>query len=117
VSLSRAEFWRLMERWAIPDAAALGLIEFAGKMGKLGARPRFRFGPHQRQLTAYLAEIDAAMTILGEDPGWLGKRNRASPFSGQTPFKFMVESGEEGIAETLHYLNKAVLRSALKLRR
>jgi hypothetical protein len=98
VSLSRAEFWRLMERWAIPDAAALGLIEFAGKMGKLGARPRFRFGPHQRQLTAYLAEIDAAMTILGEDPGWLGKRNRASP-AGNFPSAGMTPRFRESFQE------------------
>jgi hypothetical protein len=114
--LSRAQFWRLIERWDIPDAAALGLIDFAGEIGKSGKRPRFRFTPQQKQLTAYLAAIDAALTAIGHDSEWLGKRNRASPFLGQTPFTFMVENGEEGIAETLQFLNKMVLRLALRSR-
>jgi hypothetical protein len=29
-----ADFWSLMQRWKIPDADALELIEFPGKIGK-----------------------------------------------------------------------------------
>ena len=41
--LSSRQFWDLMERWRIPDATALELIEFPGKLGASGKRPRFRF--------------------------------------------------------------------------
>src|ERR1700722_4749029 len=100
-----------MEQWAISDVAALELIEFAGKLGEPHKRPRFRFSPHQKQLTTYLAEIDAALSAIGQEPAWLGSKNHAPPFLGQTPFTFMVENGEEGMAEVLQSLNKMVLRS------
>ena len=32
--LSSRQFWDLMERWHVPDATALELIEFPGKLGK-----------------------------------------------------------------------------------
>ena len=32
--LSSQQFWDLMERWRVPDAIALELIEFPGKLGK-----------------------------------------------------------------------------------
>jgi hypothetical protein len=46
-----------MERWRIPDAMALELIEFPGKLGASGKRPRFRFTTRQQRITSYLPEI------------------------------------------------------------
>lgn len=83
--LSAAQFWQLMERWDVSDAAALNLIAFAGKIGKSGKRPRFRFSPHQKRLTSYLSEIDAALADAGKDPGWLATKNRSPPFHGRPP--------------------------------
>ena len=40
-----------MERWRIPDAMALELIEFPGKLGASGKRPRFRFTTRQQRIT------------------------------------------------------------------
>src|ERR1700722_8078614 len=37
-----------MERWRGE------LLKFAGKIGKPGKRPSFRFSPHQKRLTTYL---------------------------------------------------------------
>jgi hypothetical protein len=63
--LSSPEFWDLMQRWQIPDATALKLIEFSGKLGASGKRPRFRFTTRQRRITSYLPEIDAALAAAG----------------------------------------------------
>jgi hypothetical protein len=112
--LSAAQFWQLMKRWAIPDSDALDLIAFAGKIGKSGKRPRFRFSPHQKRLTTYLAEIDCALVAAGEDPTWLGRKSRS--FKGQTPLALMIKRGEEGMADVLKFLNRTVLREALKFR-
>jgi hypothetical protein len=35
-----------MERWRVPDAIALELIEYPGKLGASGKRPRFRSYNH-----------------------------------------------------------------------
>ena len=56
-----------MERWRVPDAIALELIEFPGKLGKEGKRPRFRFTTRQKRITSYLPEIDAALMAAGKD--------------------------------------------------
>jgi hypothetical protein len=47
-------FWSLVERWRVSDTDVLELIEFAGKLGKVGKRPRFSFSPKQSQLVASL---------------------------------------------------------------
>jgi hypothetical protein len=54
-----------MERWRVPDATALELIEFPGKLGKEGMRPRFRFTTRQKRITSYLPEIDDAHAATG----------------------------------------------------
>ena len=51
----------------VPDATALELIEFPGKVGKEGKRPRFRFTTRQLRITSYLPEIDAALPAAGKD--------------------------------------------------
>jgi hypothetical protein len=68
-ALSSRQFWDLMERWRVPDASALELIEYPGKLGASGKRPRFRFTTRQQRITSYLPEIDTALTAAGkEDP-------------------------------------------------
>jgi hypothetical protein len=42
-------FWSLMERWRVSDVEALELIEFWGKTGKSGRRPRFRLNTKQQR--------------------------------------------------------------------
>src|SRR5450631_1248974 len=88
--LTASQFWELMERWRVPDAQALELLEFAGKIGKSGKRPRFRFGPHQKRVTTDLSEIDAALASAGQDPAWLTKQSRSAPFQGKAPLAFMI---------------------------
>jgi hypothetical protein len=61
----------------VPDQVALDLIGFAGKIGKSGKRPRFRFLPNHRRVTNYLAELDTALELTGQDAaGWLTKKTR-----------------------------------------
>ena len=83
--LSSRQFWDLMERWRIPDATALELIEFPGKLGASGKRPRFRFTTRQQRITSYLPEIDAALTPAGKDQAWLHRKIQGAPFSRRTP--------------------------------
>jgi hypothetical protein len=102
-----------MERWRVPDATALELIEFPGKLEKEGKRPRFRFTTCQTRITSYLPEIDAALVAAGRDPVWLHRKIQAAPFSRQTPIEFMVSRGMEGMADVLQVLNRAAMRVAL----
>jgi hypothetical protein len=37
--LSGPQFWEVMARWHVPDALALDLIGFPGKIGASGKRP------------------------------------------------------------------------------
>jgi hypothetical protein len=112
--LSAKQFWDLMERWKVADPLALDLIGFPGKVGKSGKRPRFRFSPHHKRVTTFLAEIDRALQATGRDAGWLGKKNRAAPFAGQTPMSFMISNGIDGLEQTLELLHRDVWRSAVK---
>ncbi len=88
--MSSREFWDLVDRLHIPDAGALELIDYAGKLGVAGKRPRFRLSTRQTQVASYLPEIAAALQTIGEDPTWLKRRNRGAPFSGRTPIQVMV---------------------------
>lgn len=103
-----------MERWKVEDAAALELIGFAGKIGKSGKRPRFRFGPHHKRMTTFLAEIDTALQAMGQGASWLHKPGQSAPFTGKTPLALMVAGGMDGIEKTLEFLHRSVWRSALK---
>jgi hypothetical protein len=102
-----------MERWCIPDAMALELIEFPGKLGKEGKRPRFRFTTHQQRITSYLPEIDAALMAAGKDPAWLHRKIQRSPFSCRTPIEHMLARRMDGMANVLQVLNRAVMQAAL----
>jgi hypothetical protein len=111
--LSSRQFWDLMERWHVPDATALELIKFPGKLGKEGKRPRFRFTTHQQRITSYLPEIDAALSAAGKDQTWLHRKIQRSPFSRRTPIEYMVAHGMDGMADVLQVLNRAVMQAAL----
>ena len=111
--LSSRQFWDLMERWHIPDATALELIEFPGKLGASGKRPRFRFTTRQQRITSYLPEIDAALSAAGKDQTWLRRKIQRSPFSRRTPIEYMVAHGMDGMADVLQLLNRAVMQAAL----
>jgi hypothetical protein len=45
--MSSAEFWRLIDLLGIPDADALILIGYAGKLSSSEKRPRFRLTTRQ----------------------------------------------------------------------
>ena len=66
--LSSRQIWDLMGRWHVPDAPALALIEYPGKLGASGKRPRFRFTTRQQRITSNLPEIDTALTAAGKEP-------------------------------------------------
>ena len=110
---SRA-FWQAVDRLQVPDADALELIGYPGKIGPSGKRPRFRLTTHQTRLAGYLPVIETALEAAGLTPAWLLQRNRAAPFSGRSPIKLMAERDSEGSGEVLQYLNRAVLRKSLR---
>src|SRR6476659_10057366 len=112
--LSARQFWDLMERWRIPDATALELIEFPGKLGKEGKRPRFRFTTRQQRITSYLPEIDAALEAAGKDQAWLQRKIGAAPFARRTPIEHMVARKIDGMADVLRALNQEAMRVALR---
>jgi len=114
--LSAPQFWELMERWRVPDATALELIGFSGKIGASGKRPRFRFSTRQQRITSYLPEIDAALASAGKDPGWLQRKIRDAPFSRRTPIEHMVAHDTDGLADVLRFLNRLAMRAALSIR-
>jgi hypothetical protein len=111
--LSAAQFWEIMARRQVSDDVALALIDYQGKIGKSGKRPRFRFSSRQQRISGYLPEIDRALSAAGHDPHWLQRRNRSAPFRGRTPLAYMVAGGRKAIAEVLQTLNAAALRAAL----
>jgi hypothetical protein len=114
-SANTKAFWSLMERWGIPDATALELIGFAGKIGKSGKRPRFRLNTHQVELLEYLQELDrTAETAHGSASRWLNNRQRAAPMNGRTPVQTIVQDGATVISILLRNLNREAMRKALK---
>jgi hypothetical protein len=82
-----------MERWRVPDAMALDLIGYPGKIGALGKRPRFRFTTRQQRVTSYLAEVDAAVTAAGKDQAWLHRKIQGAPFTRRAPIEHMIAQG------------------------
>jgi hypothetical protein len=112
--LSGPQFWALMERWQVPDATALALIDYPGKLGAAGKRPRFRFTTKQRRITSYLAEIDAVLAAAGKGVVWLHRRISGPPFSRRSPIDHLVAEGMDGATDVLRLLNRMALRAALQ---
>jgi hypothetical protein len=115
-TMSSADFWRLIDRLGIPDADALALIGYPGKLPRSGKRPRFRLTTHQTRQANVLAEVGTALEAVGESPAWLGRRIRSAPFSGCTPLKFMVAGGGESVGEVLRFLARMALRRSVSQR-
>jgi hypothetical protein len=111
--LSSRQFWDLMEKWSIPDATSLELIEFAGKLGKNGKRPRFRFTTRQQRITSYLPEIEAALAAAGKDQNWLHQKIAGAPFIRRSPIQHMLVHGTAGMSDVLQRLNREAMRAAL----
>ena len=112
--LSARQFWDLMERWRIPDATALELIEFPGKLGKEGKRPRFRFTTHQQRITSYLPEINEALDATGKDQAWLHRKIATPPFDRRSPIEHMLARKMDGMTDVLRALNREAMRVALR---
>jgi hypothetical protein len=112
--MSSRQFWVLVDLLQIPDAKALDLIGYPGKLPTSGKRPRFRLTTRQTRTAEYLPEIQAALESIGERPSWLTRRNRSAPFSGRAPLDTMAERGVAGIAEVMQFLNRAVMRKSLR---
>ena len=113
-SANTKAFWSLMEQWGIPDATALELIGFAGKIGKSGKRPRFRVNTQQVQLLEYLQELGrAAETTYCRASAWLGRHQRGTPMNGTTPLETIMQDGATTIPILLRNLNRDAMRKAL----
>lgn len=112
--LSARQFWDLMERWRIPDATALELIEFPGKLGKAGKRPRFRFTTRQQRITSYLPAIEEALEAIGKDQAWLHRKIATPPFNRRSPIEHMLTRKMDGMTDVLRVLNREAMRVALR---
>lgn len=108
------QFWDLMQRWKVPDASALELIGYAGKIGRSGTRPRFRFLPAHQQAADFMTEIDNALTATGESVEWLHRRNRG--LGRRTPIEQMQAGGVAGMEKVLQILQQAAFRLSLNSR-
>ena len=113
-SANTKAFWSLMEQWGIPDATALELIGFAGKIGKSGKRPRFRLNTQQVQLLEYLHELGRAAGMAHcSASAWLDCRQRTVPMNGRTPLETIMQDGATTIPILLRNLNRDAMRKAL----
>jgi hypothetical protein len=112
--LTSRAFWQAVDRLQIADADALGLIDYPGKLGASGKRPRFHLTTRQTKLAGYLPEIEAALAAAGQTTAWLRRPIRSEPFAGRPPVKLMAEQPGEGAAAVLQFLNRAALRKSLR---
>jgi hypothetical protein len=110
-TMTSKAFWEQVDRLDIPDAEALALIGYPGKLPASGKRPRFRLNTLQTRLATYLGQIEAALLAGGKSPDWLRRRSRGAPFGGRTPLAVMGDAG--GMATVLQALNIGLMRKAL----
>lgn len=107
--------WDLAESWSISDVEALALVDYAGKIGREGKRPRFRLSTRQAQVVAFLLEIDTALRATQGDPGaWLRRKQKGPPFAGRAPLTFMTEGQLPAMAAVLRALNRDAIIGALR---
>jgi uncharacterized protein (DUF2384 family) len=101
-----------MDRWQVPDEAALRLI--AGPpLTKAGKRPRFRLIGEQVDRFMLLRQIDQhAVDIFGSAAKWLTRPRSA--FSGRTPLEHMLHHDRPGIAEVLRFLELQAFKKSLR---
>jgi hypothetical protein len=111
-STASTSFWLLMDRWSIPDIAALELIGHPGGLTKKGTRPRFKLVGQEVDMLRGLLEIDAALMPLQLDPrDWLNQPLKAEPFGGATPIVYLTRTHLKGIRDTIRY----ILQNGLEL--
>jgi hypothetical protein len=112
--LTSAAFWTLMDRWNVPDFAALELIGHPGGLSKKGTRPRFKLAGEEAEMVKLLVEIDQALSSLGLDPEhWLKKPVRAAPFEGATVIAYLTHNGLKGVRDTSRYILKNGLKFSM----
>jgi hypothetical protein len=111
--LSAWQLWDLMGRWRVSDAAALELIDYPGKIGSSGKRPRLRFTTRQKRATSYLAEIDRALAAVGRNHHWLHRKIQGEAFSDRAPIQHVIARGLVGAGDVLQVLNREAMRAAL----
>jgi hypothetical protein len=113
MNITARQFWQLTARWKVSDAMALELIGFAGKIGKSGKRPRFRFLPTHQKAANFMGEIDAALRTMGEDSAdWLHRKNRS--LGRSTPIDLMRAEGLNGMEKVLQTLHRSALLSSVR---
>lgn len=114
-SANTKAFWALMSEWGVANEQALELIDFTGKIGKSGKRPRFRLSTSQVKTLEWLLEIDRAVeATYGNAGAWIRGRSRSAPMNGRTPLQVMIEDGEAAITAILQQLNREAMRKAMK---
>jgi hypothetical protein len=112
--LTSSAFWALMDRWQIPDVAALELIGHDGGLSKKGTRPRFKLLGEEVEMVKLLLEIDSTLSTLDLDPEtWLGKSIKDAPFQGATLLSYLTANGFKGARETSRYILKNGLRLSM----
>ena len=110
--VTSAAFWGLMDRWALPDLAALRLIGHNGGLSKSGTRLRFKLLEEEVEMVKLLFEIDQAIRNLGLDPqSWVDKPIKAEPFAGSTPISYLTRTRLQGTQQVGRY----ILKNGLKL--
>ena len=113
-SMTSTPFWSLMERWNIPDQAALDMIGHPGGMTKRGTRPRFKLVGQEAALLRSFQEIDAALGLLGFEPNaWLHQPIAAAPFDGASPAATLSSPGKQRVQDTLRYILQQGLRLSM----
>ena len=113
-SMASTPFWALMDRWNIPDQAALDLIGHPGGLTKKGTRPRFKLAGEEAALLRSFQEIDAARGLLGLEPKtWLHQPIKAAPFDGATPADYLSSRRKQGVQDTLRFILQHGLRLSM----
>jgi hypothetical protein len=111
-NLTSAAFWGLMDRWALPDLAALRLIGHSRGLSKRGTRLRFKLLGEEAEMVKLLFEIDQAIRNLGLDPKtWVDKPIKTEPFRGGTPISYLTRNRLQGTQQVGRY----ILKNGLKL--
>jgi hypothetical protein len=113
-SITSAAFGQLMDRWNVPDLAALDLIGHQDGLSKKGTRRRFKLTDEEGEMVKLLFEIDQAMSSLQLDPkNWINKPIQAPPFAGAKPIAFLTKHGVKGVVATSRYLFKNGLKLSI----
>ncbi len=113
-SIASTAFWSLMDRWNVPDEAALDLVGHPGGLTKKGTRPRFKLTGEEVDLFQGLLEIDAGLVPLKLDPAaWLYDPIKGKPFAGETPLAFLTRMRLPGVRATIGFLLQSGLRLSL----